>query len=131
MAGTFQCSVVTPEAVVVECQARFVSLPAHDGEMGVLRGRAPIVVKLDVGTLRIETEEGSEALFIEGGFAEMVHDRLTVLTEQATPPAELEAAQADALWSEAKGMQVGDDASFERRQRSLRAARLRKKLASS
>ena len=27
----FECSVVTPERVVIECRARFVALPAHDG----------------------------------------------------------------------------------------------------
>ena len=129
MASTFQCSVVTPERVVKDCEARFVALPAHDGEMGILRDRAPIVVKLDVGPLRIETEEGTDIFFIEAGFAEMVKNRLTILTEQARRPEELSAEEADSLLDRAREMKVGDDASFERRQRALKGARLRKKMA--
>ena len=131
MPGTFQCSVVTPERTVVECEARFVALPAHDGEMGVLRDRAPIVVKLDVGALRIETAEGTEVLFIEGGFAEMVHNRLTVLTEQAVRPEDLDAGEADSLLEEARAMGhgAGEDGTFELRQRAIKGARLRKRMA--
>jgi F0F1-type ATP synthase epsilon subunit len=54
---TFRCSVVTPERVVLEAEARFAALPAHDGEIGILRDRAPLLVKLDVGRLRIETAD--------------------------------------------------------------------------
>lgn len=131
MAGTFQCSVVTPEKTVVDREARFVALPAHDGEMGVLRGRAPIVVKLDVGALRIDTGEATEVLYIEGGFAEMVHNRLTVLTEQALRPDELDVEAADALLAEAQAMGhgVGGDGAFERRQRAIKGAKLRKQMA--
>ena len=80
---TFRCSVVTPERVVLEAEARFAALPAHDGEIGILRDRAPLLVKLDVGRLRIETADERHILYVEGGFAEMVDNRLTVLSEVA------------------------------------------------
>ena len=86
----FLCTVVTPEKIVLERQVRFAAVPAHDGEIGFLKGRAPLVVKLDVGRLRVETDEGTEELFIDGGFAEMVHDKLTILTEDARRPEDLD-----------------------------------------
>ena len=82
----FVCTVVTPEKVVLERDVRFVAVPAHDGEIGFMAGRAPIVVKLDVGQLRVETSSDFEELFIDGGFAEMVHNRLTILTEDGKRP---------------------------------------------
>ncbi len=120
----FACSVVTPERVVIECQARFVALPAHDGEIGVLSHRAPLLTRLDVGPLRIEKSEGqTELFFIDGGFAEMVGDRLTVLTESAVAPAELTREGAEALMAEAKAMTGVDDVAHAARQRMKRKAR--------
>lgn len=120
---TFVCTVVTPEKVVLERQVRFAALPAHDGEIGFLRGRSPIVLKLDVGRLRVETQEGVEELFIDGGFAEMINDRLTVLTADAKTAAELDREQALAVRQEAAGSPAVSDEAFAERQRALKRAR--------
>jgi len=77
---TFHCSVITPERAVLETDATFVALPAHDGELGVLRNRAPMLYKLGTGELRVETPEGKHLLFVDGGFAQMVDNRLALLT---------------------------------------------------
>ena len=66
----FDCSVVTPEAVVLEARASSVSMPAHDGEIGILRNRAPLVCSLGIGVLRLDTDEGPQRFFVDGGFAE-------------------------------------------------------------
>ncbi len=121
---SFECSVVTPERVVIECQARFVALPAHDGEVGILSRRAPLLTRLDVGPLRIEQSAGETvSFFIDGGFAEMVGNRLTVLTESAVPPDELTREDAEALLAKAREMPGYDDASHAARQRARRKAR--------
>ncbi len=120
----FDCSVVTPERMVIECEARFVALPAHDGEVGVLSQRAPMLTRLDVGPLRIEQGDGdTESFFIDGGFAEMVGNRLTVLTESAVAREDLTREGAEALMTQARGMEGYDDASHAARQRAMRKAR--------
>ena len=83
---TFNCSVVTPERAVLECEATFAALPAHDGEIGILFNRAPLLCRLGRGKLRIESGDEKHVLMVAGGFAEMVANRLTVLTEEATLP---------------------------------------------
>ena len=98
----FHCRVITPERSVLECDAKFVAFPAHDGEMGVLRKRAPLVCKLGVGPLRVEGAEGNHLLFIDGGFAQMLGDDLTILTAQARPARELDAAGAERVLQEAR-----------------------------
>ena len=119
----FVCTVVTPEKVVLEREVRFVAVPAHDGEIGFLKGRAPLVVKLDVGRLRVETDEGTQELFIDGGFAEMVHDRLTILTEDARSPEELDREGVLAARQDASGQDSVSDEAFAARQRALKRAR--------
>ena len=128
---SFHCSVVTPERVVVECEARFVALPAHDGEVGILSHRAPMLTRLDVGKLRIDKDGGeSEVFFIDGGFAEMVGNRLTVLTESAMAPDELSREGADELMAEARAMHGHDEAWFTARQRAMRKARAQRRMLS-
>lgn len=81
---TFHTSVVTPEQAVLETEARSVVFPAHDGKLGIMRGRAPLLTRLGAGVLRVDGADGSSAnLHIDGGFAQMVDNRLTILTEQA------------------------------------------------
>ena len=126
---TFHCSVVTPERAVLECEAKFVALPAWDGEVGILRGRAPLLCKLGIGRLRIETADGKQVLFVDGGFAEMLDDQLTILTENARAPEELDRQVASVDLEAARGMSVTDDASFEARQKALKRARTQLRLA--
>jgi F-type H+-transporting ATPase subunit epsilon len=126
---TFHCSVVTPERAVLECEAKFVALPAWDGEIGILRGRAPLLCKLGIGRLRIETATEQHVLFVDGGFAEMLGDQLTILTEDAKTAAELDRQTASSQLEAARALAVTDDASFEARQKALARARTQLRLA--
>lgn len=126
---SFHCSVVTPERAVLECEAKFVALPAWDGEVGILKGRAPLLCKLGIGRLRIETPDEKHVLFVDGGFAEMLGDQLTILTEDARAPEELDRETAGSDLEAARSLSVTDDASFEERQKALQRARTQLRLA--
>lgn len=131
MASTFHLSVVTPEKSVLEGEVKFVALPAHDGEIGIMRNRAPLLVRLAPGALRADTDGGPRTLYIDGGFAEMADNRLTVLTEAAMQPEELDAAAVEQAFEEAKALGIPDDDAFAERQRALRRARVQRKLLPS
>ena len=88
----FQCVVVTPEQQVLDESCTQVILPAHDGEIGILTDRAPLLAKLGVGVLRFDLQGGQKrSYFIDGGIAQMKDNRLTVLTTEATLPSEIDA----------------------------------------
>jgi F-type H+-transporting ATPase subunit epsilon len=124
-AGTFRLSVVTPERAVWEGGVRSAVLPAHDGEIGFLAHRAPLICKLDAGTLKIEPADGGAVeLFVDGGFAEMLGDRLTVLTEAARERGELERSAAEESLSRARGLPSTSEAEYGERQHALRRARV-------
>jgi len=126
--GTFQCSVVTPARAVLECEAKFVALPAWDGEVGVLRNRAPLLCRLGIGPLRIETPSENHLLFVDGGFAEMAENKLTILTSAARLPEELDRDEIAQSLDAARAMEVRDEESFKARQDALKRARAQKKL---
>lgn len=125
---TFHCSVITPERAVLECEARFVAFPAHDGEVGVQPNRAPLVCKLGIGSLRVQTADTAHVLFVDGGFAQMLNNRLTLLTEQARRVEELDAASAQRSLAEALAMGIPDDAAYAARKSAMERARIQRRL---
>lgn len=124
MPDTFHFTLVTPERAVLQTdEATFVAFPAHDGEVGVLAHHAPFLYKLGIGLLRVEAKGETHRFFIDGGFAQMVENRLTLLTEEARKPEEIDRATAQKALEEARAMAVRDDASFAARQRAVERAR--------
>ena len=82
MPGTFTTTVVTPERQVAEAQCTYANLPAHDGQLGVQHNRAPLLVELGEGTLRLDLAAGgTETYRLRGGFAQVVDNKLTVLAD--------------------------------------------------
>jgi F-type H+-transporting ATPase subunit epsilon len=91
------CVVVTPEKAVLEEPADFVALPMFDGELGVLPGRAPLIGRLGPGELRLTQHGTDRRLFVDGGFAQVRSDVVTVLTARAVPAGDIseQAAQQE------------------------------------
>lgn len=83
MASPLRVAVISPERTVFEGEADMVVAPAWDGEMGVLRGHAPMLVLLGEGELRVRTGSGEQRFRVRGGFLQVADDVVTVLSEQA------------------------------------------------
>ena len=125
----FRCVVVTPEQQALDETVTQAILPAHDGQMGILTDRSPLLVKLGVGPLRIDTKGGTRIFFVDGGIAQMKDNVLTVLTNEATPPEEIDVEAARAEFAEATAMRITDPKSFDERQRRLARGRIKQELA--
>jgi F-type H+-transporting ATPase subunit epsilon len=81
----FRCVVVTPDQQTLDESVTQAVLPAHDGLIGILTDRAPLLVKLAPGPLRVDLASGQRRTFtIKGGIAQMKSNNLTVLTNEAT-----------------------------------------------
>lgn len=120
------CLIVTPETTVVDATARSVVLPLEDGLRGVGRGHAPFIGRLGVGEVRITTGDGAEAThrtFVEGGFVEVGHDTVTVITQRAIPAARIDLAEARATLAEVTARPAAGDEAIDAKLRSQRAAR--------
>jgi len=126
---TFKCSLLTPDRQVLECAARFVALPAHDGEMGFLRNRAPMVCKLGTGGLRVDSPEGDRRYFIDGGFAQMLENSLTVLTDWAQADKDVTIERAEGALREAIDLPADDADSRAKRESAVHRARARLRFA--
>jgi len=83
VAGQLKCTIVTPERKVTESPADFVVLTAHDGQVGILPERSAMLCRLMPGLLRIDQGQKKEFYYVAGGFAEVLDNRITVLTPEA------------------------------------------------
>jgi len=125
---TFHCSVITPERAVLESDATFVAFPAHDGEVGILPGRAPLLYRMGSGELRVQSPQGDQVFFVDSGFAQMLENRLTLLTQVAKKIEEIDPKAVEKQLEEAHRMPMKTDAEFKARQRVLRSAQAQRQI---
>ncbi|GJQ25726.1 MAG: ATP synthase epsilon chain [Phycisphaerae bacterium] len=118
------CNVITPERQVLETDAVSVVLPAHDGLVGVLDQRAPLLCELGTGILRVETDAGkSQQVFVDGGFAQVLKNEVTILTERAALAENITADQARKALEEAQAMPAKDESTAAAKQRAIARAK--------
>jgi F-type H+-transporting ATPase subunit epsilon len=84
MAENIRLEVVTPEKAIVSEEAQIVMAPGELGEFGVLAGHTPFMTSLKLGSVRYDDANGNERfVFVSGGFAEALPDRVTILADSA------------------------------------------------
>jgi F-type H+-transporting ATPase subunit epsilon len=129
---SFNVTVVTPEQQVLDETVTQAILPAHDGQIGILTDRAPLLVKLGQGPLQLDLAGGrSRKFYVEVGIAQMKDNKLTVLTEMAVPAEEISVETARAELAEASAQRTTTDAkSTADRTRRLNRARAMQAMAS-
>jgi F-type H+-transporting ATPase subunit epsilon len=76
-----QLRVITPRRLAVEAEVPSVSLPALDGELGILPGHRPLLTALGRGRLHFPSDGEEESLSIRGGYADIRPDTVLVFTE--------------------------------------------------
>ena len=126
--GAVRCVIVTPEQTSLDTQARSVSLPLFDGLRGVAHGHSPFIGRLGAGEVRIVGEQGGPAdtvrrLFVEGGFVEVAHDQVTVITQRAIPVEKVDPAAARAEFEKIAGTRATGDEAITAKLRAEQAAR--------
>jgi F-type H+-transporting ATPase subunit epsilon len=84
MADRLRLIVLTPERQLVDELVREVTAPGAYGQIGVLPNHAALVTVLEAGPLSYKTDRGESRLTIEGGFAEVRDDVMTVLATGGT-----------------------------------------------
>lgn len=120
----FQCTVATPEGLLFDGSVTSAIVPAHDGQIGILTDRAPILLKLGAGSLTLADAAGKETvLFIAGGVAQMKDNVLTILSDEAKPLDKLDVEAARKEVAELSVFPQLTPSEFATRERKLNRAR--------
>ena len=103
MAGNIRLEVVTPEKYVVDEEVQIVVAPGSLGEFGVLIGHTPFLTTLKTGVMHFTDASGAQRyVFISGGFAEALPDKVTVLAESAERRKDIDVNRATAAMERAQ-----------------------------
>lgn len=94
MARALHFDLVSPERVLRSQDVTMVVVPGVEGDFAVLAGHAPFMSSIRMGAIAIHAQEDGapEHVFIDGGFAEVNQDGLTILAQYAVPVQEIDVA---------------------------------------
>ncbi len=91
--GRIILELVSPEKVLLSEAVEMAVLPGSEGLFGVLAGHSPLIAALRPGVVQVyENDRVAQAIFVDGGFAEVTAERCVVLAENAGPVASLDRA---------------------------------------
>ncbi|MBB6334932.1 F0F1 ATP synthase subunit epsilon [Schaalia hyovaginalis] len=79
-----QVEIVSHEGRLWHGTGSAVRIPLVDGQLGILPGRQPLLAQLDSGSVAVTTGEGVKIFDIEGGFASVDSDFVTVVADHGT-----------------------------------------------
>ena len=102
MADTLRLEVVTPVRRVLESRASEVRIPGALGELGVLPGHTPLLTSLGTGEVIWYDGNTTGRLVVQGGFAEVQPDAVTVLASIAETIDEIDLETARTTLAEAQ-----------------------------
>jgi F-type H+-transporting ATPase subunit epsilon len=113
-------SLVSPEREVFSGEVDHVVVPGSEGEFGVSPAHAPVMSVVKPGALRIYNDGAERRVFVNGGFADVTPDGLTILVEEALDLSDMDASKLDQELRSAQE-DLRDAASEERRDGARRA----------
>ena len=122
---------VSPERVLYEGDADMVVCRTSDGEIAFLPGHVPFVGALGIAKVRILLpEQGEVAAAVHGGFVEVSHDTVTILSDVAELPSQIDVVRAETA-KERAAQEVSANPDDEEAQAALARAELRLEVAAS
>lgn len=125
----FQIVVVTPEKTALEQNADFVTLPAIDGELGVMAHHAPLIARLGFGEMRIQSAGKTSRYYVDGGLAQIANNVVSVLSGRAVAASDINAQEVQRQLETAESETASDSAQEALRVRSIAQAKAQLKIA--
>ncbi|MFA5104367.1 MAG: F0F1 ATP synthase subunit epsilon [Candidatus Margulisiibacteriota bacterium] len=72
--------ILSPDKIIVDKPADFVSLMMESGSVGILHGHVPLAGKLVRSYVKFDHEGKEEKVPVDGGYAWIMPDSVTVFT---------------------------------------------------
>jgi F-type H+-transporting ATPase subunit epsilon len=88
-------SIIAPDRTVWDANAEEVILPSSTGQLGILRGHAPLLTALDIGVMRVRVDKEWIPIVLMGGFAEIDNNNLIILVNGAEEGSKINKEEAE------------------------------------
>jgi F-type H+-transporting ATPase subunit epsilon len=95
MAMTVHCDIVSAEENLFSGLVEMVVAAGEMGDLGIIRGHAPLLTALKPGPIRIIKQGGEEVvIYVSGGYLEVQPNSISVLADTAVRANDLDEAAA-------------------------------------
>lgn len=94
--------IITPDEKVLSTEATQVVLPTESGEAGILTGHIPMVTKIVAGELKVIKDGQTEFIAVDHGFAKVLGNTISVLTEAAIDVKEIDLSEVESAQARAE-----------------------------
>lgn len=94
--------IITPDEKVLSVEADQVVLPTESGEAGILTGHIPMVTKIVAGELKVIKSNGTDFIAVDHGFAKVLGNTISVLTEAAVDVADIDLSEVESAQARAE-----------------------------
>jgi F-type H+-transporting ATPase subunit epsilon len=95
MSDKLHFALVSPERELFNGEVDHVVVPGSEGEFGVLPNHAPVMSVIKPGALKVFNDGTERRIFVNGGFADVTPEGLTVLAEEAIDMADVDPAELE------------------------------------
>ena len=79
MSEKFKVEIITPEKSILRSEAKEVTIPSYEGQMGILKDHIPLITFLRPGYINIKDRD-EKKYFVEEGTVEFAKNNLLILT---------------------------------------------------
>lgn len=127
---TLEVALVSPERILYTGDADMVVARTPEGEIAFLSGHAPFVGTLEIGAVRVILPDGAQVkAAVHGGFVEVRDNKVSVLSDVAELPEQIDTDRAERALREAE--QRCSEGSTPECEAAIRRAKLRLEVSKS
>ncbi len=80
MSENFFVEIISPDQSILKSEAKEVTIPSYEGQMGILKDHISLITFLRPGLVNIKKESEEKIFFIEEGIVEFKNNNLLILT---------------------------------------------------
>jgi|SRR5262245_51375616 len=95
MAKTLRLQIITPEATVYSEDVDMVTLPAVEGQIGILPQHIRLMTQMVPGEMIVSKDGHDDFLAVGEGLVEVTRDRVSILTDMAVAVEKIDEARAE------------------------------------
>ena len=112
MLDKFTVEIITPDKPILKSEASEVTIPAYEGQMGILNNHIPLITFLRPGVIIVNNKE-EKKYYVEEGTVEFSNNNLLILTSTASDLTDLNQNSIEDLLSHARS-KLSDDQSSDK-----------------
>ena len=83
MSENFLVEIISPDKSILKSEAIEVTIPAYEGQIGILKDHIPLITFLRPGIVVIKKNDEEKSFFVEDGTVEFVNNNLLILSTSA------------------------------------------------